>query len=228
MQDNRGSDESDNMIVTREGVKYQIQEQMSKVRHLLVLAVAAIVMTGINSCASSEQIVSPARYEFNEETRGPLSVLFQEQSIPKTAIQVKPYESLDDDYLRKVGITEIAMEATGCRGSCPEYYVVYNADGTAVYEGYKNVKLLGRHCGRIYQGTFALLVKAVQDIGYFQLLEHYSQPTTDAPSTYSSVVKNGQRKMVKAYASAGPGRLIALEGLIDSVESQVQWNRCAE
>ena len=41
--------------------------------------------------------------------------------------------------------------------------------------------------------------------------------------TYTTVVMNGKRKVIRNYANAGPTTLWAIEQLIDSLMTKVKW-----
>lgn len=164
-------------------------------------------------------------YEFPlHDRRGPLSSKFPVRS-PGGAVE-KPYEDFDADFVKSLGITELALEKTGCYGLCPEYYLVLRSDGHAFYEGYRDIEPLGPHCAEIDIPYFAILAWLVRDIGYFELEDHYTQMVTDSPSTFTSVVKNGQRKTIRNYAFGAPATLWALETLIDQKRNELNWQPC--
>lgn len=44
------------------------------------------------------------------------------------------------DTSSQTGISEIAIEGTGCFGSCPIYTLILRSDGTATYMGRRNIR----------------------------------------------------------------------------------------
>jgi hypothetical protein len=52
----------------------------------------------------------------------------------------------------------------------------------------------------------------------------YSRMITDHATTYTTVVMNGKRKVIRNYANAGPTALWAIEQLIDGLITKAQWD----
>jgi hypothetical protein len=56
------------------------------------------------------------------------------------------------------------------------------------------------------------------------LADAYTIAVTDNPTVYTTVVMNGQRKIISNYANAGPKTLWAIEELIDHLLDKATWN----
>ncbi|HEX6765464.1 MAG TPA: DUF6438 domain-containing protein [Polyangiaceae bacterium] len=123
-------------------------------------------------------------------------------------------------------ITEIALERTACYGNCPIYTVRLHSDGSVDYIGVAFAEQAGRHRGTIPESWFRSLAALALDIGYFELEDSYSCQVTDNPTVYSSVTRNGQRKIIRHYAPGmtGPPRLRAFEEAIDTFVDYVTWD----
>jgi Domain of unknown function (DUF6438) len=132
------------------------------------------------------------------------------------------------DLDAKTGVTEIALERTGCFGFCAMYTVTLRADGAAVFEGRGNVKLVGRYTGRVAPGTFEALARLAQEIG---LLDRLSSrqfcAVTDHPTAYVLVAKGGERRVIKHYAPDldGPATLWWFEQAVDLVQGEIKWQK---
>jgi len=131
------------------------------------------------------------------------------------------------DLLRHTdhGITEIGIERTGCMGWCPVYVLIVKRDGTFRYIGDAEVARLGTHTGKIADGEFNRLAEFIRDSGYMNLKDGYVENVTDISTTYTTVVMNGQRKVVMHYGDDdGPSSLWVTEVLIDRLLEGATWN----
>ena len=154
---------------------------------------------------------------------GPLEKMYQASSGPDGS-ERPLVECRGREFT--TGITELALERTACYGLCSMYTVVLRADGTATYTGRGNVTLLGEHTGAIEPSTFQRLAALAEEIGFMSTFSTvYSCGVTDNPTSFVSVVKDGQRKTIRHYAPdvTGPLALWWLEQLIDEVAHGVKW-----
>lgn len=121
------------------------------------------------------------------------------------------------------GITEIGIERTTCFGKCPAYTFIARGDGTFRYHGEKNVEHLGVFSGEIPIWNFRELARFITDSGYMELKNEYTAEVTDCPTTFTTVVENGKRKVIRNYANAGPSKLWAIEEIIDGLMAKSEW-----
>ena len=112
-------------------------------------------------------------------------------------------------------ITEVTLERTSCFGTCPDYKVTLQRDGTIIYEGRRFVQMMGTYKGEAY--GFDRLVKLILAQKYFDMKDDYSRPITDMPSAITSVVRAGKRKTIVDYAETGPIELWSIEMAIDGI-----------
>lgn len=122
------------------------------------------------------------------------------------------------------GITEIGIERTRCYGTCPSYTFIVKSDGTFRYIGEKYAKREGEFTGKINTRDFDELAQFIKDSDYMALEQKYSRLVTDNPTVFTTVVMNGQRKIISNYAKAGPTKLWAIEKLIDDLMSKAEWS----
>jgi hypothetical protein len=151
---------------------------------------------------------------------GPISKLYRGLE-PEEA-----YVPCDIESGAPTGITEVALEETSCYGLCPTYTLILRADGSVSYLGQANVELKGERTGRIDPALFDQLARLAADIGFFSLEDFYACAVTDHPTTFVSLLRNGERKTIKHYAPeiSGPPRLRWFEDLIRAVVDRVEWD----
>jgi hypothetical protein len=125
----------------------------------------------------------------------------------------------------QTGISEIAIEGTGCLGPCPVYTLVLRSDGTATYMGRANTRFIGTRQGKIDPRTVEEIAKLAVDIGFFEMGDFYSCQVTDSPTIYLSIVRNETRKTIMHYAPdlSGPPRLAMLEVTLARLEELITW-----
>lgn len=121
-------------------------------------------------------------------------------------------------------ITQISLERTPCFGMCPEYKVVFYADGTARYEGKRHVDRQGRYIserpGKFYFEKLAALADAIE---FEKLKDAYRAPATDLPSVIVTVHYGKKIKQVIDYGNLEPIELWGFEMAIDGAASKVRW-----
>jgi hypothetical protein len=123
------------------------------------------------------------------------------------------------------GVSEIGLERAICFGTCPAYSVIFKADGSVRYVGIENVPHKGVRNGRISDWEFHRLAEFAMKSGYMTMESDYDLPTiTDLPVTYSMVVREEQRKLIRNYGSLGPIELWAFERAAESLLADVEWD----
>ncbi len=137
----------------------------------------------------------------------------------KTGIQPisNPIATLTHD------IEEVGIERTLCYGSCPAYTFTVRQDGSFNYSGEQYVEHIGSFKGELERSVVNNVFLAIDALDYMDLNYKYSINVLDAAAVYSKVVKHGEIKVIENYASTGPGTLLAVELLIDSLIAQIDW-----
>lgn len=163
---------------------------------------------------------------------------YLQDQTPKAVIPIQPTISSD---------TFIALERTGCYGTCPIYTLAISADGTIIFSGSYTTKVNGvmqwKRSGVIKSSIspeqLHQLLMEFEKVNYFSLQNSYRDvrdgcPTnaTDSPSVYTSIQINGQKKSVEHYLgclystrdfAVYPKELVALENRIDEIVNTKQW-----
>lgn len=129
-------------------------------------------------------------------------------------------EIMSDEH----GLTELGLERGPCFGKCPQYTVVIKKDGTFRFDGENNVRHRGRHTGRVDAHQFRQLAHFIRDSGFMNLRDNYEARVTDQAAVFTMVVINGQKKIVRNYANAGPTALWTIEQLIDKLLLEARWD----
>jgi hypothetical protein len=121
------------------------------------------------------------------------------------------------------GITEIGIERTGSVRGGPIFTFIVKSDGTFRYMGEKEVERTGEYTGTFPVGHFHQLAQFIRDSGYMGFENEYRREVTDRATTYTMVVMDGQRKVIRNYANTGPTALWAVENLIDDLMAKSTW-----
>ncbi|HEY8140940.1 MAG TPA: DUF6438 domain-containing protein [Nitrososphaera sp.] len=125
-------------------------------------------------------------------------------------------------YVSDTSDVVITMERTPCFGTCPSYSLTIHGNRTVRYEGFAFVAVTGVRTDQISDEKIRELVQEFYRIGYFSLEDRYEDPSTDLPSTTTSIAVEGMKKSVYRYGF-GPENLIQLENKIDELAGTEKW-----
>jgi hypothetical protein len=120
----------------------------------------------------------------------------------------------------------ITLERTACFGACPVYTITIYDNGDVVYNGKNFVPVKGEQKSQLDPATVAAMVKAFEDVGYFDWKGNYNQQiVTDLPSAITSVTANGKTQRIVHYAGdhTAPIALPFLEQWIDDMTGSSAW-----
>ena len=121
-------------------------------------------------------------------------------------------------------LTELRLERTRCRATCPAYTVTLRADGSFRYTGVYGVERLGEHTGRVEVGSLRQVLRYAEEIGFFGLEPRYTSPYLDNAAAIFTATGPEGRKTVTDYANSGPATLWALGQLIDGLLTDATWD----
>jgi len=122
------------------------------------------------------------------------------------------------DYnIKESPISKIGLERTTCYGTCPAYLITITRDGLVTYEGFRYVKLKGKHTGKIPTYYLKNLFTYINNSSFFDMKDTYTDSITDNATSYTLVAKGEEEKIVKNYANSGPSELWSIEQHIDSL-----------
>lgn len=119
----------------------------------------------------------------------------------------------------------LSLERTTCYGNCPYYSIRIYADGRAVYEGKKNVELLGKYTAMAPPSLLQELLEKARAINYTSMHPKYpikGLGIIDFPVCISSVRQEGQLKTIYNRNDA-PATLVAYEQLFDALTESLSW-----
>lgn len=118
-----------------------------------------------------------------------------------------------------------SIERGYCFGTCPVYKLQIYTDGTAVYEGIKNIEMSGVYIAQLTPEQMNRLIASAKSIGYMEFENEYDDPNvTDKPTTTTSIVIDGKRKQVKRRHGF-PREIIGFEKTFDEIVAEVEWKR---
>ncbi len=116
-----------------------------------------------------------------------------------------------------------SIERTFCFGTCPVYIFKINNDGTASYEGIRNVKKLGTYSSKVTPAQMNSLIQIAKSIRFLELKAKYdNEMVTDLPSTTTSIVIDGKRKEVMRRYQF-PQEIKKLEDAFDELIESLNW-----
>lgn len=145
-------------------------------------------------------------------------------------------------------ITEISLEMTQIETLEGQMLgrslkVILRRDGTALFEGKANVKLLGSYQGSVAPEDFERLAGFLQSHGYFRLREnlpeYWMNPPAGteiakfpSPTVITSVERGGKRKTVVRETMAqgsnrkkSPGEILEIEQAIMDLAMRIRWSK---
>ena len=140
---------------------------------------------------------------------------------PKTHVFRESFDKLmhPGDY----GIKQIGIERTV--GDCPFFTFMVNRDGTFRYRGEQVAKRRGDWHGTVDAGSLGEIFRYVSEMGYSTLDDKYDPGITDMPGTYTLIVSRHRKKIIFDSGGFGPAKLVALENMIDQLQTTAQWKR---
>lgn len=120
---------------------------------------------------------------------------------------------------------KITLERTFCLGSCPDYTIEINGDGTVHYTGRFEVAVPGQHRGRISQKAVRSLFQKFEKAEFFSTFGFYGLAVMDAPGTKVSISFDGHHKSIahQGRPHNEPSEIAELEREIDTVSGSALW-----
>ena len=121
---------------------------------------------------------------------------------------------------------KIELTRNGCFGSCPQYRVTVQGDGTVTFEGQRYTLVAGRHVTHILPLEVRALFAAFQKTEFFGLRDAYISGIVDGPSYGLSLSFDGHTKSVQDNGGLlihMPAAVHGLEETIDAVAGTRKW-----
>ena len=121
-------------------------------------------------------------------------------------------------------ITAVKLHRGVCFGSCPDYDVTLNSDGTATYTGGRFAPRQGDYTGEVNQWEFDNLAAFVVRAGFFDWNDEYRLGNvTDLPSYEITVTRGGSSKTVLQYGMNEPPDFWVIAEVIDGISNEITW-----
>lgn len=121
----------------------------------------------------------------------------------------------------------IGLERTACFGTCPSFKFSVSKNGYADYTGYAFVKNEGKYTAKVSQEVIQTILKAADNINYFDLEEFYWEAVTDVPTSFS-IIKKDQRVKQVLNQWESPQELENFENYIEEVSADLNWKKTKE
>lgn len=115
----------------------------------------------------------------------------------------------------------ITLERIGCLGSCPDYKVSIQNDGTLHYEGRDYVHVKGIREKKLPLEVMQRLARRLQEEDFFHWEEKKSV-CLDFPETHITATLNGTRKHVVEGCNT-PGKILKLANEIVKITGVKRW-----
>ncbi len=119
----------------------------------------------------------------------------------------------------------ITIERTGCFGKCPVYRAVIMSDGTAVYEGTREVEKKGKHSAKLNCKTFNTLLKQAEAMKFIDFADKYptdGRAIVDLPALNISFNDGTKTKKVIGKQGAPPA-YYEFGKAIDAALNEAKW-----
>jgi len=118
----------------------------------------------------------------------------------------------------------IALQRSGCYGSCPAYAVTVSTEGI-VFEGRGFVVARGKHVDTVDPVEVRKLAKRFVAADFYSMDSMYRAGVTDSPTYTLSIVIDGQAKKVLDYVGSWEGMPAVITELEDEVDAFAQTQR---
>lgn len=121
-----------------------------------------------------------------------------------------------------------SIKKSYCYGKCPVFELKIYNNGYAEYEGTANVDLIGKYASNVSKEAMQSILDKAISIGYKDMKDEYDhEGVTDLPSTWTSVVIDGQRKSVKKRYDY-PKTLNEFETVFQAIIDKQNWKKVQE
>jgi ankyrin repeat protein len=142
--------------------------------------------------------------------------LIPPERFPKTRV-VPP-------SLRPDSRITIALDRSGCFGSCPSYSVSVSPKGI-VFDGGGYVAAKGKHIASVDPDAVRKLAARFIVADFYSMADGYAAPVTDNPGYTLSIDIDGHKKEVHDYVGQEVGMPAAIKDLEDSVDELAETKR---
>ena len=161
------------------------------------------------------------------EKDGNVTIATVEEYIDLVPPERLPRKHFPAPPVRPQSQVSIALERTGCFGSCPDYTVRVTTAGI-VFDGGGFVAARGRHRAKVDPAAVRELAKKFIAVDFYSMDPAYIASVTDCPTYTLSIDVDGNVKQVEDYVGAWVGMPSAISQLEDEVDNLAQTQRWIE
>ena len=125
-----------------------------------------------------------------------------------------------------LGTFRVALERTGCLGTCPSYKVTVSGSGDVLWQGSPFLAVPGTHHAQISRQAVQELIEQVRASRILSALDQYDAGWTDNPTYTITLDVNGLHKQVVDYIGlivGMPTSVHELEETIDRIAGTEKW-----
>lgn len=143
--------------------------------------------------------------------------------LDKEVNQVVPNEALAQES--DSANLFFTYQRTPCYGKCPSYLVTAQKDGSILYEGRRNVEMIGLFQAKLTDEQMTKILDTAKSINFFSLADMYpedGQFPTDLPSSIIFIQSNDYAHKVVNKIEA-PESLISFEKYLENIFKQLTW-----
>jgi hypothetical protein len=136
-----------------------------------------------------------------------------------------PKKHVAAPVVRPTSKVRIALERTGCYGSCPSYIVAIGTDGI-VFDGRSFVVAMGSHTDSVDAPEVRQLAKRFVASDFYSMDAVYRVEVTDMPTYSLSIEIDGHKKEVEDYVGGWggmPAIIAELEDEVDTFANTERW-----
>jgi hypothetical protein len=200
--------------------------------HVVANAAGAVVSAICVACTPdiaslAEAAVRSTKYRPVERDGNAVGVQFDERVLvlppERPLARHVPFPAVNDWKSVRVG-----LRRTRCNGSCPEYSVDVQGDGTVLYKGEAWVAVVGEQRTSVSREVIIRLVDAFRDADFYSLDDEYVWAASDFPTYELSIEIDGHVKKIRDYAGLHVGMpmsIARLEDLVDRLANTQNWTR---
>lgn len=138
-----------------------------------------------------------------------------------------PKKHVSAPIVRSNSKVTIALDRTGCYGTCPSYTVNVSTNGI-VFEGGSYVVATGRHTGTVSAKAVRRLAKEFAVADFYSMDTSYRAGVTDCPTYGLSISIDGHKKELEDYMGSWVGMPEVITELEEKVDTFARTDRWIE
>lgn len=126
--------------------------------------------------------------------------------------------------IKKNSDFQLTLHHVGCRGYCPDYKFIIDADGKASYEGLRSIDRMGQWEKQLSKAEVQKLLDCAHQHNFWGFESVYGGGLADIPYVVTQIQLDGETKRVENYRECPEG-LKKLEAELEQIIGQEGWTR---